>query len=866
MAGLNIAFKISAIDDFSKTMSNLEKHTKKAFDSVGQIGAAMTAAGVATAAGLGLAVKTTADFESAMSRVGALSGATDSELSKLTDTAKQLGESTAFSASEAAQGMQFLAMAGYKTNEIIDAMPGLLNAAAAGQIDLARTADITSNILSGFGLEASETARVADVLTKTFTSSNTDLSMLGDTMKYVAPVAKAAGQSLEEMAAATGLLGNAGIQGSQAGTALRMALIRLADPPKEAAGALEDLGVKVTDSQGNMKSLSQIIEDLTIATKDMGEADRLAAISKITGVEAASAFIALMDAGADELRAFTKELQNSGGTAQNIANKQLDNLNGQLTLLKSALEGAMISIGTALLPAIKAFVSGLQWLVDAFNALPAPIKSFIAITGAVVAVLGLVLGPILILIGVLPSLIGGFTMVAGALGITAGALATIIGIVSAVIVGIIALGAAFVIAYNKVDWFREFVNNAWNQIKAYFQTALTFIQGVVNTVMTAISSFISEKLSQIQAFWNENGAMIMQATQNVWNVIKTIINGVMTAINAIMKALWPVIKVLVISTWDAIKGAISAAIDVILGVIQFFSALFTGNWSALWDAIKRIVKGTAELIWNLISLVFVGKIMGTLKLFASGAKALITALWNGIKAIFTFTLNAIKTVVVSYFNLIKSTITISMNGVKAVISSVWNTIKTVFNTVIGTIKTVVSNGFTAMKNAIHNLMNNIRSKIREIWNKVEQFFRNIDLYEIGRNIIQGLINGITSMVGSLMSKALDIVNSVKNTIKNALNINSPSRVMIEIGGFVGEGLALGMADTIPDIEKSSLKLSQAVVPEFTRTEPIQSTNREKSGNVNVSINVHGEVIDELAFQRFVRKISEELGAQTGGTF
>jgi TP901 family phage tail tape measure protein len=205
--GLNISFRIQAIDDFSRTMSSLDNSTKKAFDSVGQIGAALTAAGAAGAVGLGATVKVAADFESAMSRVGALSGATEKDMSSLTQTAKDLGATTSFSASQAAEGMSYLAMAGYDTNEIIASMPGLLNAAAAGQTDLATTADITSNILSGFGLEAAETAKVADVLTKTFTSSNVDLSMLGETMKYVAPTAKAMGISLEETAAAAGILG-----------------------------------------------------------------------------------------------------------------------------------------------------------------------------------------------------------------------------------------------------------------------------------------------------------------------------------------------------------------------------------------------------------------------------------------------------------------------------------------------------------------------------------------------------------------------------------------------------------------------------------------------------------------------------------
>ncbi|WP_309304459.1 phage tail tape measure protein [Brevibacillus laterosporus] len=298
-------------------------------------------------------IKTAADFESSMSRVAALSSASAGDLAKLTTKAKELGASTVFSASQAAEGMQFLAMAGYKTNEIIAAMPGLLDAAAAGQTDLGTTADIVSNILSGFGIAAGDTGRVADVLTKAFTSANVDLQMLGYTMKYAAPWAKALGVSLEETAAAAGILGNAGIQAEQAGTTLRGLFARFAKPPKEAAEALDKLGVKLFDSKGKMKSLATILGDLQNAMKGMSSEQKTSLASIIAGLEAGSGFLALMDAGPDKLRKFTKELENSGGAAGRVAKVQLDNFNGSLVQLESALEGLKIEVFTPLLPTLK---------------------------------------------------------------------------------------------------------------------------------------------------------------------------------------------------------------------------------------------------------------------------------------------------------------------------------------------------------------------------------------------------------------------------------------------------------------------------------------------------------------------------------
>ncbi|MGE7271350.1 phage tail tape measure protein [Brevibacillus panacihumi] len=321
------------------------------------------------AAGAGIAMdafKTAADFESSMSRVGALSGATRAEMALLTEEAKRLGAETVFSASEAAEGMSFLAMAGYRTNDIIAAMPGLLDTAAAGQTELGETADIVSNILSGFGIEASKTGHVADVLTKAFTSSNTDLRKLGYTMKYVAPVAKSLSFSLEETAAAAGLLGNAGIQGEMAGTSLRMGLLRLANPPKEAAKALAKLNVEVTKN-GKMKDLATIIEDMSAGMAKLSEADRASFVAEVVGTEAASSFLTLIDAGPEKLREFTRELERSNGAAKQIAARQLDNFNGSVRLLESALESLKINAVGPLLPTFQKITLMLASMAEQYG-------------------------------------------------------------------------------------------------------------------------------------------------------------------------------------------------------------------------------------------------------------------------------------------------------------------------------------------------------------------------------------------------------------------------------------------------------------------------------------------------------------------
>src|SRR5690606_17316874 len=290
-------------------------------------------------AAVGLAsIKTAGDFEASMNRVKAVTGATGKDFDALVEQAKQLGKTTQFSASEAADAMGFLAMAGFKVDEIMTALPGVLNLAAAGQLDLAEAADIASNILSGYGLEVAEINRLNDVLAKTFTSANVDMRMLGESFKYVGPVASSAGIQFEEAAAAIGLLGNAGIQGSEAGTALRGAIARLLQPTAEVSDTLKRLGVSVVDSKGELRPLAESIRQLEKSGA------KTADMMTIFGLEAGPAMQALGSQGSGALGQLTKDLENSGGTAQRIADTQMEGLNGSLKELQSAFEGLMLAI------------------------------------------------------------------------------------------------------------------------------------------------------------------------------------------------------------------------------------------------------------------------------------------------------------------------------------------------------------------------------------------------------------------------------------------------------------------------------------------------------------------------------------------
>lgn len=309
-------------------------------------------------------------YEAAMDKVGAVANIQKSSVAykELNAQAKQLGENTAFSASQAAEGMQYLAMAGFNPEQIKQTMPGMLDLAKAGDTDLATTADISSNILSGFGMEASEMGKLGDVLTAAFTSSNTNLTMLGDTMKYVAPMAAKAGASIEETAAMAGLLGNVGIQASQAGTSMRAMFTRLAGPPKMAADALSAIGVQTKDAAGNMRKMPDILADVYNSTKHLGNGDQLEIFKRIAGDEAGAAFAELVkQAGTGGLQEYIAKLEHSSGRASQVARQMADNLKGDITALNSAKEGMQITFAELFTPDMRKSTQYLTQIVRGVN-------------------------------------------------------------------------------------------------------------------------------------------------------------------------------------------------------------------------------------------------------------------------------------------------------------------------------------------------------------------------------------------------------------------------------------------------------------------------------------------------------------------
>lgn len=322
----------------------------------------LVAAGVTISAGSGIAstVKTYAEFEAAMSQVKAISGATGEEFTQLTEKAKQMGATTKFTAAQT-DAFNYMAMAGWKASDMISGIEGIMNLAAASGEDLGTTSDIVTDALTAFNLKASDSTHFADVLAQASANANTNVSKMGQTFQYVAPVAGAMGYSIEDTALAIGLMANAGIKGEKAGTALRSIFTRLADPPKDAAGAIEKLGLSITNADGSMRPLNDVMKDLRKSFAGLTQEQKVQIASQLAGQEAMSGLLALVNASEEDYNKLAEAIGNADGASKKMSDTMLDNLSGKWTLFQSALDGVKISLGERFKPYL---MDALDWMME----------------------------------------------------------------------------------------------------------------------------------------------------------------------------------------------------------------------------------------------------------------------------------------------------------------------------------------------------------------------------------------------------------------------------------------------------------------------------------------------------------------------
>lgn len=406
----------SQLQAFGQDMQNAGKKAEAVGKAVTKVGTTLTKAVTAPVVALGTAaVKTTADFDASMSKVRAVSGATGSQFDALRSKAREMGSTTKYSASEAAEAMNYMAMAGWKTEEMLSGVEGVMNLAAASGEDLATTSDIVTDALTAFGKSAEDSGKLADIMAAASSNANTNVAMMGETFKYAAPVAGALGISMEDTAVAVGLMANAGIKASNAGTALRTGLSKLVGPTKQSYEAMKKYNIAVKTNDDGSVNLRETMQSLRKKMSQLSETEQTAAAKAIFGANAYAGWLAIINGSDDDFNKLTSAIDNSAGTAKRMADTMQDNLSGQITILKSQVQELGISFGDILVPHVRKAVETVQNAVDAFNSLDDSEKEQIVKLAAIAAAAG----PVLTISGKLIS-------TGGALITTGGQLITIL--------------------------------------------------------------------------------------------------------------------------------------------------------------------------------------------------------------------------------------------------------------------------------------------------------------------------------------------------------------------------------------------------------------------------------------------------------
>ena len=739
----------TASKNIATTIGN---NLQSAGKSMTSAGSTLTKTVTTPVLGLGTAaVKVTSDFESAMSKVSAISGATGGDLDALNKKAQEMGAKTKFSATESAEAFTYMAMAGWKTEDMLNGIDGIMSLAAADGLDLATTSDIVTDALTAFGLSASDSGHFADVLAKASSNANTNVSMLGESFKYAAPVAGALGYSAEDTAIALGLMANAGIKGSQGGTALRGSLTRLIKPTDEAAVLMEQYGLSMTNADGSMKSLGEVMNMLRDKLGGLTEAEQAQVAAQIFGQEAMSGMLAIINASDSDYAKLTDAIYDADGAAQQMADTMLDNLSGQLTLLKSALEGLAIQFGEILMPYIKQFVTWLQNLTQRLQELTPEQKEQVVKWAAIAAAIG----PVLMVLGKLTTSVGSiittFGKIPGALVKAKSAFTAVsaaIGGISAPVVAVVAvigvLIAAFANLWKTNEEFRNKMTAIWDGIKSKFES---FAQGIVDR-LNALGFDFENFGEVVKAIWDGFCSLLAPIFEGVFNQVSVILGSVL---------------------------------DALTGIFDVFIGIFTGNWDQAWQGVKEIfgavwdlIKGTFES-WAMAFKGIADTVLGwfgtTWDETWTNIKQFFVDTWNGITTFFSNVINAIKTAVSNF-------ITTIINFFAQLPTNIANFITNAYNSVV----TWVSNMVAKAREMGQNFLNAVVSFFTNLPYKVGYFIgntlTNIVLWvgnmvakarEMGTNFINNVVSFFTQLPGKVLQFITSTFNNVQTWATNMVN-------------------------------------------------------------------------------------------------
>ena len=477
-------------DDISKVGKDFEG-LKNVGSKLSSIGKTLTAGLTLPIVGIGVAsTKTASDFQGAMKEVSAISGATGKDLDSLSNLAKEMGSTTKFSASESAEALKYMGMAGWKTQDMMEGLPSILSLASAGNTSLGATSDIVTDGLTSMGLSAKDAGKFADIMASTCSNANTNIELMGETLKYVGPVAGSLGIEMDDLSVAIGLMGNAGLKGGQAGTSLRAGLTNLVKPTKEMKKAMEKYGVELVKNADGSVDLMGTMQNLRSTLGELDQTTQAQALASIFGKEAMSGWASIVNASEGDFNKLTDAINNSEGSAKKMADTMLEGSQGAIVEMKSALEGVAITIGERLTPFLEKLADGVSKVCEWFQNLSPATQTFLMIVATLIASIG----PLLLLIGGAISLFANLSIVAGALGISIGALVAPFGIAIAIIGAIIAIGYLLV---SNWDLIKQKAKELGKNISDKFSEIKTNVTNKVNEVKTNIVNKFNEAKNRV---------------------------------------------------------------------------------------------------------------------------------------------------------------------------------------------------------------------------------------------------------------------------------------------------------------------------------------------------------------------------------
>lgn len=821
------------------------------------IGAGMSGAGAVALYGGQRALRGTAgllsagmDFDAQMSKVQALTRLEkeSADYAMLRAQALELGASTMFSATEAAQGQAFLAMAGFDPKAIKGAMPGLLDMAKAGDLDLGRTADISSNILSAFGIDPNKMGEVADVLTKAFTTANVNLEMIGNTMSYVGPVARAAGVDLETTAAMAGLLGNVGIQGEKGGTALRAMLLRLSAPTGGAAKMLDKLKVKTRDAQGNVRNVLETLADLSKQTEKMGSAQKLEVLKTIFGEEPAAAMTELLEkSGTGKILEYLNQVRDSAGAAGKTAGIMADNLTGDLDEMSSTWEDVRISLFDANQGEIRAWAqtitAGIRSVGDWFKANPVAAQWLVrlvvgfaaltAITGALLIPLGLLVAKAFAVrwmfakLGLgLPSLLGSFK----------------------------ALGGSAVAAGKVVPSALTAIGLALQKPVKLAIAAGKAVPGALSRMWLAAKGLPSAFVGLGKAAWAgfaKAGFAAKGAAVKVWAYVLSLKAAALASARQAAAS---------IAMYAAMRGPKGIATDALLGLKKLTAASLRAGLGMLAGAFKGLL-----LPIKLVGRALLMNPIGLAVTAIAGAALLIIKFWNPIKAFFAGFWQGFVQGLAPLAPMFSATFG-ALGGVLSALAPLWDMLVGALSTVWGWVSQLVA-PFEASKQSIEGATQAGQGFGAWLADLVVTLVSIIPKFvQFGADLVSGIINGITGKLAALKDTVVGVASSAASWFKERLGIASPSKVFTQFGGWISEGAANGIEAGQAAVRAAALAMAGAAAapalamdgPVSTAPAPMLASRASAAPVAGGHTEIHIHATPGMDPQAIARAVSQEL--------